>query len=146
MDTSRLPIQHPHALSSPLQIYILSRLFHCLFTPCFFHYFSFTMTKTSKHSGSLPSVSNKTKLKTSAIDDLFSGIKKVKKVPDPKPQKQVKIPQGSSADMLGSGIKQTKTRKYTEEGWPIYSEEELKIGDDKGGETADCPFDCQCCF
>lgn len=36
------------------------------------------------------------------------------------------------------------SRKYTEEGYRIYSEDELKIRG--GGDTADCPFDCSCCF
>jgi hypothetical protein len=32
----------------------------------------------------------------------------------------------------------------TEEGWRIYTPEELNIG--KGGDTDLCPFDCSCCF
>lgn len=32
----------------------------------------------------------------------------------------------------------------TEEGWRIYTPEELNIG--KGGDTDLCPFDCNCCF
>ncbi|CAD6921316.1 unnamed protein product [Tilletia controversa] len=42
------------------------------------------------------------------------------------------------ADSRGSA------RKRTEEGFPIYSESELKIG--QGGGTPLCPFDCDCCF
>lgn len=34
--------------------------------------------------------------------------------------------------------------RKTEEGFNIYTEEELNIG--KGGNTADCPFDCNCCY
>lgn len=34
--------------------------------------------------------------------------------------------------------------RRTEEGYRIYTAEELGIG--KGGGTADCPFDCDCCF
>ncbi len=30
-------------------------------------------------------------------------------------------------------------------GLPIYSAESLRIST-KGGETKDCPFDCNCCF
>ena len=30
-------------------------------------------------------------------------------------------------------------------GLPIYTEESLRIGQGKG-DTADCPFDCSCCF
>ncbi|KAM0786395.1 hypothetical protein ACM66B_001862 [Microbotryomycetes sp. NB124-2] len=36
------------------------------------------------------------------------------------------------------------TRRKTEDGLPIYSVAELKIG--LGGDTKDCPFDCWCCF
>jgi len=34
--------------------------------------------------------------------------------------------------------------QYTDDGYRIYTEDELNIG--IGGDTADCPFDCQCCF
>ncbi|PKA63764.1 hypothetical protein AXF42_Ash017048 [Apostasia shenzhenica] len=37
-------------------------------------------------------------------------------------------------------------RRKTAEGLPIYSAEELGIGDPKPGGTALCPFDCLCCF
>merc|ERR1711865_1066619 len=41
----------------------------------------------------------------------------------------------------------TKMRKLTEEGFKIYGEDELKLDEDpKAIFTADCPFDCQCCF
>lgn len=33
----------------------------------------------------------------------------------------------------------------TEEGYAIYTEDELRLGA-KGGDTDLCPFDCQCCF
>lgn len=35
-------------------------------------------------------------------------------------------------------------RRLDKDGWPIYTEEELKIG--QGGDTELCPFDCDCCF
>lgn len=34
--------------------------------------------------------------------------------------------------------------RYDEDGLPIYTEEQLQMG--KGGGTALCPFDCDCCF
>ncbi|KAJ6627125.1 hypothetical protein B0H10DRAFT_1995540, partial [Mycena sp. CBHHK59/15] len=34
-------------------------------------------------------------------------------------------------------------RRKTEEGWSIYKEDELGIGDE-GGDTPLCPFDCNC--
>jgi len=43
-------------------------------------------------------------------------------------------------DSRGSG-----PRRKTEEGWSIYKEDELGIGDE-GGDTPLCPFDCDCCF
>lgn len=36
-------------------------------------------------------------------------------------------------------------RKKTEEGYKIFTMDELKIGQGSG-ETADCPFDCKCCY
>ncbi|KAF8898586.1 hypothetical protein BD779DRAFT_1687491 [Infundibulicybe gibba] len=36
------------------------------------------------------------------------------------------------------------SRKKTEEGWAVYKEDELGIGD-QGGDTPLCPFDCDCC-
>ncbi|KAF8512915.1 hypothetical protein JB92DRAFT_2722274 [Gautieria morchelliformis] len=38
----------------------------------------------------------------------------------------------------------TAPRKKTEEGFSIYKEDELGIGD-RGGDTPLCPFDCACC-
>lgn len=38
-----------------------------------------------------------------------------------------------------------KMRRKTEDGYNIYSMEELGLGT-TGGDTAECPFDCQCCF
>ena len=37
-----------------------------------------------------------------------------------------------------------KVRRVTDDGFKIYTEEELGIG--KGGDTDLCPFDCDCCF
>lgn len=39
-----------------------------------------------------------------------------------------------------------KPRKRTEEGYAIYREDELGMGKKGGGDTALCPFDCDCCF
>mmetsp|Transcript_38584 Transcript_38584/g.46675 ORF Transcript_38584/g.46675 Transcript_38584/m.46675 type:complete len:155 (+) Transcript_38584:281-745(+) len=35
-------------------------------------------------------------------------------------------------------------RKKTDDGFLIYSVEEMNVG--KGGDTPDCPFDCWCCY
>eukprot|EP00347_Sterkiella_histriomuscorum_P013624 403364007 len=40
--------------------------------------------------------------------------------------------------------KKKQQNKFTEDGLKIYSMEDLNIG--KGGDSADCPFDCNCCF
>ena len=40
-------------------------------------------------------------------------------------------------------VEREKNRKYTEDGLPIYTEEELGIN--KRGNTELCPFHCQCC-
>ncbi|KAF5831301.1 hypothetical protein DUNSADRAFT_13330 [Dunaliella salina] len=51
--------------------------------------------------------------------------------------------EGSKDDLFGADAKQA--RKRTEEGYAIYTEEELGMHR-KGGNTPDCPFDCACCF
>lgn len=55
-------------------------------------------------------------------------------------------PPGSLDDVFGDGstCANRAGRKRTEEGWPIYSEEELRLGG--GGGTDKCPFDCDCCY
>ena len=50
----------------------------------------------------------------------------------------------------GRSMPGTSGRKYTEEGFPIYTEEELGLNN-KGGDGPDCPFDVSssvfsCCF
>lgn len=40
--------------------------------------------------------------------------------------------------------KSGKQRRVTEDGFKIYTLEELGVG--KGGDTDLCPFDCDCCF
>jgi hypothetical protein len=85
------------------------------------------------------------------IDALFAKVKKTAKVEKPvKPTKALKMhaPKGSASDPLGKGDNDNLNsgkRRYTEEGWPIYKEDELKLGN-AGGDTALCPFDCECCF
>ncbi|PJF20160.1 hypothetical protein PSACC_00007 [Paramicrosporidium saccamoebae] len=40
--------------------------------------------------------------------------------------------------------KKKKARPLTDDGLPIFTAEEMGLN--KGGDTADCPFDCSCCF
>jgi hypothetical protein len=50
--------------------------------------------------------------------------------------------EGDKDDLFGLAAAE---RKKTEEGWKIYTEEELKLNK-KGGDTPQCPFDCNCCY
>lgn len=52
--------------------------------------------------------------------------------------------QGSKDDIFGQDVAKGG-RKKTEEGYAIYTEDELGLGR-KGGDTDQCPFDCDCCF
>ncbi|XP_021730124.1 uncharacterized protein C6G9.01c-like [Chenopodium quinoa] len=40
----------------------------------------------------------------------------------------------------------SKPRRRTNDGLAIYSEEELRLNSQDGGNTGECPFDCSCCF
>lgn len=50
----------------------------------------------------------------------------------------------ADSDFFDSRGLKRKTRALTEDGYPIYSPKEMKIG--MGGGTDLCPFDCNCCF
>lgn len=52
--------------------------------------------------------------------------------------------EGSKDDIFGEVA--AKGRKRTEEGYAIYTEDELGLGRKGGGDTDLCPFDCDCCF
>ena len=58
-------------------------------------------------------------------------------------QTLVKPKEKRPTDEDGFGDSRGKRRK-TDDGLPIYSEKELNIG--QGGDTAECPFDCWCCY
>jgi hypothetical protein len=86
-----------------------------------------------------------------AIDDLFARHE-TKKTPLPlveNPPKSGKKKKQSSRDAAKEDDAffdtrgEAATRKVVD-GLKVYSLEELGIG--KGGDTADCPFDCDCCF
>ncbi|PNW78943.1 hypothetical protein CHLRE_09g395325v5 [Chlamydomonas reinhardtii] len=93
--------------------------------------------------------------KAAEIDDIFSAGKKKaaenakekeKRAAEQAEQEPAaKVPKvaGNKDDIFGE---QTgKGRKRTEEGFAIYTEDELGLGR-KGGDTDLCPFDCECCF
>ncbi|KAG2495843.1 hypothetical protein HYH03_006082 [Edaphochlamys debaryana] len=99
--------------------------------------------------------------KKSEIDDIFSAGKKAaeKKSAEKRAAeeaaekadaaaeapaaKRSKV-EGSKDDIFGEAV--AKGRKRTEEGFAIYTEDELGLGSSKGGDTDLCPFDCECCF
>ncbi|KAM3147058.1 hypothetical protein pb186bvf_000774 [Paramecium bursaria] len=89
----------------------------------------------------------KKKIKKQDIDDLFGKlndkqkpIKEKDKKLDPKQQVQKTKKVNKSKEKQQVSNKQ----KFTEEGFKIYTEDDLKL--EKGGNTNLCPFDCECCF
>ncbi|KAF8060504.1 SPAC6G9.01c [Scenedesmus sp. PABB004] len=97
------------------------------------------------------------------IDAIFGGAKKQRAEPEKAPEldpelrgvaaevaearqkaagKRPKVV-GSKDDIFGEGG--GAARKRTEEGYAIYREDELGLAK-HGGDTALCPFDCDCCF
>lgn len=78
-----------------------------------------------------------------AIDDIFSTLKD-----KPKKKEKEELTKGVAFDKekanKKSGGEKSKKNKFTEEGYKIYSVDELNIG--RGGGTELCPFDCDCCF
>lgn len=87
------------------------------------------------------------------LEDLFRGVKKPKTtlpVEEAKPKEKESEPappqRGSADDLFGNGQSKAKTsRRVTEEGWPVYTLEEIGLSN-TGGDTKDCPFDCNCCY
>ncbi|EOB14778.1 hypothetical protein NBO_16g0063 [Nosema bombycis CQ1] len=71
------------------------------------------------------------------IDDIFKDIEKNRK----NTNKQTKTDDLDEDDL--KYLTNKSDRKFID-GLPIYTVEELKIG--KGGDTEDCPFDCDCCY
>lgn len=85
---------------------------------------------------------------TNEIDDLFAK-KPLVSVKEEKEDKKVKSKQESSKtdrSRFGDpkGISKQKSDRFTEDGLPIYKWEEMIS--QTGGDTPDCPFDCQCCY
>ena len=67
--------------------------------------------------------------------------KKISAVVAKKPAKQ-RLEQSKSKSKKPSP---NVARRTTEEGFKIYTEEELGLQDEAAGNTPDCPFDCDCC-
>lgn len=70
------------------------------------------------------------------IDKIFTEKERRQK------PKNDKIEKGANYSIRGEIVKNKEV--YTEDGYKIYTEDELKIG--KGGLTENCPIDCNCCF
>eukprot|EP00035_Acanthoeca_spectabilis_P004509 m.104490 g.104490 ORF g.104490 m.104490 type:complete len:409 (+) comp12610_c0_seq1:50-1276(+) len=97
----------------------------------------------------VPSASKKSS--TSDLDSLFGGLSAKKK--EKKAEAAAELASSTNTQALAmndddgffdSRGRKSK-RKFTPEGFPVYTEDELKISEDAG--TTDlCPFDCQCCF
>ncbi|TBU35129.1 hypothetical protein BD311DRAFT_745623 [Dichomitus squalens] len=84
-------------------------------------------------SVTLPSTKSN-KSKAPRVEKTEGGVPKAKKA------KKDREEEDRFKDSRGTG-----PRRKTEEGFSIYKEDELGITD-QGGDTALCPFDCQCCF
>ncbi|KAI5991643.1 hypothetical protein EDD15DRAFT_2276598 [Pisolithus albus] len=104
-----------------------------------------------KTKGSPPKTKKKTKRSSSKRSNPETVI-------DPSsrhhPQKRQRIDGQSVLSSKGSSrddndrfrdSRGTSSRRKTDEGYSIYKEDELGIGN-SGGDTPLCPFDCSCCF
>ena len=67
------------------------------------------------------------------INAIFMQLEKVKKAKKAQNQQKEET------------IKKEKGRRYTKDGFPIYTEDELEMNNPKAGTTPLCPFDCDCC-
>ena len=103
--------------------------------------------------------------KTNEIDEIFAKAREAKKTEE---KKETKKDEKKGKDMLSAierlkkkkemrekkekekmkmeitGGRKASQRKKTEEGFNIYTTEELQINPDSGN-TPLCPFDCDCC-
>ena len=89
--------------------------------------------------------------------EIISKKKENKKTPQPenvssqgKSLKSSNLNQGKKAEKQKLSVQNTakhagSRKKTTEEGFKVYTEEELGLKAGVGGDTADCPFDCECC-
>lgn len=71
------------------------------------------------------------------LDQIFDEIKSERK------KKQQNLHKSISNNKVNE---RDPNRRYTEDGIPIYTEEELGLNNPKAGTTPLCPFDCDCCY
>lgn len=94
----------------------------------------------------------KTPKKNDDLDDIFNNLTASKKAARKakKSKTKTKTPEKTAAvqedddfaNVRGAGT----SRPTTSDGLKIYTEEELGLNNPLAGTTADCPFDCDCCF
>ncbi|KAJ0029834.1 hypothetical protein Pint_12925 [Pistacia integerrima] len=112
--------------------------------------------KGSKEIDEKPS--SKSKKVSHEIDEIFAG-KKRKKPEEKKSQKSNKDESGETKlvkkkkENKSKGVAEggfadapSRPKRKTEDGFTIYTEEELRINNSDAGNTPLCPFDCSCCF
>jgi hypothetical protein len=75
------------------------------------------------------------------IDSIFSSGKSKR---DKTPVKEAKQEKTCEDDSFFDSRGKLKATRFTDDGFPIFTAEQLNIG--KGGDTPDCPFDCKCCY
>lgn len=79
--------------------------------------------------------------KKNDIDDIFAQLKTKPRKKDIEQQKEEE-----RKERLQRKKEENKKIKRTEEGWRIYTLEELGLDKNQyGGNTPLCPFDCDCC-
>uniref|UniRef100_A0A7S0RKZ3 DUF1764 domain-containing protein n=1 Tax=Chlamydomonas leiostraca TaxID=1034604 RepID=A0A7S0RKZ3_9CHLO len=76
-----------------------------------------------------------------ALKDIAAKVEEARKAKAAAKKPKV---EGSKDDLFGEESK--KSRKKTEEGYAIYTEDELGLTKAGGGDTPLCPFDCDCCY
>lgn len=124
---------------------------------CWLHFarfFCFQLDSLSSNmSQEIDSIFSKSKRKPSDVGKNTTKVSKgipanvfKKQETETSKSKRLKTrPSGTSDDPFAmAGMDRIGSTELTEEGWKIYTPEELNIG--KGGETELCPFDCDCCF
>jgi hypothetical protein len=89
------------------------------------------------------------KVSTAEIDELFKKPSKSSPAPPTAvskttvPRRDAPLVSQTVDDFDVRGDKK-KVRPLTADGLPIFTAEEMAIG--RGGDSPDCPFDCNCCF
>lgn len=98
---------------------------------------------------SYSSSSDDDEIDVEASDQLEAAFAKKRKLNGNAEDKNHSKPQAlpkfdKNDDFFDTRGTKAKQARYTEEGYRIYTDKELKMN--QGGETADCPFDCKCCY